>query len=341
MIGVGGTLLLTYLNHRGVRGAAAFQGVLTYCLIVMSLVFIGAGIGGGAVANLQPLVRESAAGAIAWTGILGVFAAAPMWFSGFNVIPQVMEERSANTSLRLVGRVMLLTIAAAALFYVLVILSASMAVPWRQLVGMELPAVTAFRMAFRSPVLANVVLVAALLGIVTTWNTAFIAASRVLYAFGRAHLISPAFGAVHPVFGSPARAVLFVGVVGAVAAGLGRNALIPIVNVGSTCLAFGYLLTCIGLIRLRRRHPDLPRPYRTPLGGLVAVVASGGAAYMLGMTLYQPLADARWSFPLEWVFILGWTVLGAAFWVAARGRRAEVSEAERARLMLGGIGESR
>jgi len=334
LIGVGGTLVLTYLNYRGVRGAAAFQDVSTYGLIILALVFILAGIAGGSTENLRPWFQESA-GKLAWSGVLGVFAAAPLWFSGFNVIPQLMEERAADSSLGLLGRVMLLAIGAAAVFYMLVILAASMAAPWRELVGMDLPAATVFRSSFRSPLLANIVLAAALLGIVTTWNTAFIAGSRVLFAFGRARLIGPAFGAVHPRFGSPFKSVLFVGALGSAAACLGRSALIPIVNVGSTCLAFAYLLTCVSLIRLRRRRPELPRPYRVPGGVWVAAAAIVGALYMLLTTLYQPLVDARGQLPLEWVVLGVWILLGLVFWISARKRRNEVSGAERARLMLG------
>ena len=54
-----------------------------------------------------------------------------------------------------------------------------------------------------SPFLGRVVLVAGILGLLTTWNAIFLAASRVVFALGRARLIPPVFGRVHARFESP------------------------------------------------------------------------------------------------------------------------------------------
>ena len=72
--------------------------------------------------NLVPLLQTEGPRS-AWAGILWVFVTSPLWFSGFQVIPQVMEERAPGTALRAVGQVVLLAIAMALVFYWLVILS--------------------------------------------------------------------------------------------------------------------------------------------------------------------------------------------------------------------------
>jgi amino acid transporter len=334
LLGLGGMVVLSWLNYRGARSAAIFQDLLTYGLIILSAAFISAGIVWGQAANLEPLFQRSEAGP-AWRGVLSVLVTAPFWYAGFNVIPQVMEERAPKTSLRLAGRMILLAIGIAALFYSLVILACSMTMPWERLLALELPAAGAFEAAFDSPALAKVVLLAALLGLVTTWNTVFISASRVLFALGRARVISAALARVHSDFGSPTTAVLFVGGVASGGVFLGRSAIIPIVNLAGTCLAFAFFLTCLGVIRMRRKRPELPRPYRVPGGSATATLATVGALLMVCFSLYQPYLNGQGIFPLEWMLLLVWAVLGALFWALAHKVRRMVNESERRKLILG------
>ena len=331
-LGLGGMALLTFLNYRGAKAATRFQDVLTYGVLGCSLIFITAGLVWGKASNLEPLFQQTSS---AGMGIAGVLATSPFWYGGFNVIPQAIEEMAPGTSVKMVGRMILLSLFSAGLFYCLIILSASMSMPWQEMLELELPAAGAFEAALNSPALANLVLLAAFFGIVTTWNAIFLAASRVLFALGRASIIPPTFASVHSKFRSPATAVLFVGAVGSAGVFLGRGAIIPIVNVGATCLILGYLITCWGVIKMRRDRPDEDRPFRVPGGIATASFAVLGCLYMLFMTLYGPYASAEGSFPLEWMIFLGWAVLGVIFWVGARRLRGSVSEAERRRQILG------
>lgn len=334
LLGLGGMGLLTYLSYRGTKEAASFQSALTWALIASSAVFIGAGLLRGEMVNLEPYFQRGRSGSI-WGGILAVFVTTPVWYGGFNVIPQVMEERSPGTALRSVGRVILFSIAAAGFFYCLIILASTLVRPWPALVKLELPAAGAFRAAFRSPWAANLVLVAALLGLVTTWNAVLVAASRVLFALGRARIISPVFGDIHPRFHTPHRALLFVFVVASGGVFLGRSVILPIVNMGATCFAFAYLLTALGVIRLRETRPGQERPCRVPGGKATAAVTVLVCLFMFLLSLYQPYESTQGVLPLEWILLLGWIVLGTLFWVLADGVRKQVGEAARRKLILG------
>ena len=331
-LGLGGMAFLTYLNYRGAKAATRFQDVLTYGVLGCSLIFVTAGLVWGKASNLEPLFQQT--GSVGM-GIASVLVTAPFWYGGFNVIPQAIEEMAPGTSVKLVGRMMLLALFSAGFFYCIVILSASMSLPWQEMLELELPAAGAFEAALNSPALANLVLLAAFLGIVTTWNAMFLAGSRVLFALGRATIIPPAFASVHSKFRSPATAVLFVGVIGSAGVFLGRGAIVPIVNVGATCLTLGYLITCWGVIKMRRDQPERERPFRVPGGIATASLAVLGCLYMLFMTLYGPYSSAEGSFPLEWMIFLAWGALGAIFWFGARRLRGSVSEAERRKQILG------
>jgi amino acid transporter len=210
-----------------------------------------------------------------------------------------------------------------------------MSTPWKDILGLDLPAAGAFEAAFNSPLMAKTVLVAAFCGILSTWNTVFITASRAYFALGRARIIPHKFGAVHTTQGSPYFAILFAGTLAFLSVFLGRNAIVPILNVGTSCVTFAFFLICLGLIKMRRQRPDAPRPYRTPGGKVTAAFGSVISLFVFGLSLYQPYANSNGKFPLEWGIILGWSVLGVAFWIGARKIRNQINEKERRQLILG------
>jgi amino acid transporter len=334
LLGLGGMIYLSRLNYRGLKSAALFQDIFTYGLLVVTLIFVSAGIFWGRASNLVPYFAKTGLGP-AVSGFLAVFLTTPFFYAGFNVIPQTMEEKAEGISNRKVVQMIIFSIAMAGLFYGLTALASSMATPWREIVGLELPAAGAFEAAFHSPLLAKVVLVAGLCGIVTTWNTVFISSSRVIFALGRARIIPPYFGRIHRVFKSPFHSIMFAGAVSAFGVFLGKSAILPIVNVAGSCYAFAYFFTSLSVIKLRRDRPQALRPYRVPGGKAVAVMGVVFSVAIFFLTVYEPYRNSRGAFPLEWIFILVWAALGFLFWTAARKIRLQVSEEERRRLILG------
>jgi APA family basic amino acid/polyamine antiporter len=334
LIGLGGMAFLTFLSYKGTKSAVVFQEILTYALLLISFVFISAGIIGGKASNLEPLFAKTGTGPVLG-GITAVFIMIPFMLSGFEVIPQTVEEKAPGTSLRRVAKVILLSIGAACVFYLLCILSASMAVPWKKMISLKLPAAGAFEAAFHSSFMAKAVLCAGPFGIITTWNTCFIVAVRIIFSLGRARIISPVFGRIHPVFRSPYSAVIFVGVAGSLGTLLGKSAIVPVANVAGATIALAYASTCFVLIKLRRIRPDEHRPYRVPGGVGTAVLGLLSALFMFFLALYHPFVSAKGRIPMEWAIILVWAVLGLIFWFLARKIRATVSERERYWLIQG------
>ncbi len=121
--------------------------------------------------------------------------------------------------------------------------------------------------------------------------------SRVFYSMSRDGLLPGWAGAIHPRFRTPWISSLVVGV--AVA---GFASLIPIgdlavlVNIG-TLLAF--VIVCAGVWILRRKRPDLRRPFKTPLVPLVPIL---GILTSLAAMLSLPAKT--------WWRLLIWLVIG-------------------------------
>jgi len=324
---------LTFLNCLGIKPAARLQNAVTYAKIALAIVVIGVGVGFGKAAHLEPLFRKGNTG-IVWTGVFGVFLTTLFFLSGFNTVAQLLEERAEGTSLRTVGRMIVLSIGATTLFYCSVILACAMTLPRASLLKLDLPAATGFAVAFRSPMLARAVLLVALLGNITVLNTIFLAGTRVLFALGRARIISSYFGKVDAVLGVPVFAVLFCGILGCVGAFLGRSAILPMINVTSSCFAFSYLLVCLGVIRVRRAKPELHAAYRVPGGQLTAAAAVLASLFLLFLSLYEPYVAGGRKFPLEWVVLLIWATLGTLFWIGGQKIRRALSEEQRRTAIL-------
>jgi len=334
MIGLTAMVFFTALNFRGVRWAARFQDVLTYAFLAISVLFIGAGFVYGDVANLTPLFVRSESGSII-PGIVAAFITAPFFLAGFDVIPQLMEEKSPGTSARSAARMIVVALIAAGVFYALVILSASMVTPWQSLMEFDkLPAAGAFAQAFDSQVFSRAILLAAFIGILTTWNAIFIGASRVFFALARAHMIPPALAKVHPRFDSPYTAILLVGGLGALGVVIGEGAISPMVNVATICFGIAFGLVSLSVVRLRRTRPDAERPYRVPGGQVTAVAAFLASMTFVYLAATEPY-EAGGGIPMEWILLVFGFGLGGVLWFVGRRARSQITEEERRRLILG------
>jgi amino acid transporter len=330
-VGIGGMALFIFINVRGVAFAAGVQAVLTFGLIGASAVFMIAGIGGGETANLKPVFGLTAP---YWVGFLTVLVTIPNWLAGFNIIPQLMEEKDPGAPLKTVAAVMIFSVALGTAFYCLVIISASMAVPWPTLLEVEMPVAAAFEAAFDSAVLTKVVLVAGLFGLLSTWNAVILASSRLLFAMGRAHIIPTAFGRPHPVYRTPSKALVFICIVGIVATLAGRSVLGPLINTSGTCFAFAFLISALGVLKLRREQPDRARPYRVPGGVATIGVAALCCLIILLLSIYLPWRYSD-GIPVEWIIIIAWLIVGGAFWRTGKKFRSRINEQQRRALIFG------
>jgi APA family basic amino acid/polyamine antiporter len=331
VLGILGMAVITGVNYWGIKPAARVQSILTYGMILLFVTVVFAGITWGKFAHLEPLLA-GATWKAAWSGMLGVFLTTPFWIAGFNTVAQVLEEKAQNTSLELVGRIVVMSIGAATLFYCLIILACSMTMPWQGLLHLNLPAATSFETAFHSPLLSRFVLIMGLLGSITVWNSVFIAATRVLFALGRAQIIAPRFAAIVPATGAPGVAVVFAGCVGCCGVLLGRSAILPMVNLASCCFAIPYFFVCYGVFKVRRRK--WISPYRAPCGNVTAIAGAVVSLFIMVFSLYQPYRNAGNRVPLEWWLFLWWSVVGGLLWISARAIRGQLHEEDRRKAIL-------
>src|SRR6202034_2424388 len=120
-----------------------------------------------------------------------------------NAISQTIGERSRNVTAKRAANMIIISLAAAWIFYSLVLVSMSLIMPRQELLSYPLPTAAAFQAAFQSAAIGNIVLFAGLLGLVWTWNALFFSATRILLVLAADGFVPPAFGMLHPRSGSP------------------------------------------------------------------------------------------------------------------------------------------
>jgi APA family basic amino acid/polyamine antiporter len=169
-------------------------------------------------------------------------------------------------------------------------------VPYNQ-INIDAPVSDAFRQV-GLPWAQLLVSVGAIAGITSVLLVMMLSQPRIFLAMARDGLLPTGFfGAVHERFRTPWKSTILTGVcVATMGAFLPLRFLAELVNIG-TLLAF--VIVCMAVIIMRRTHPEVPRPFRAPLGAVVPIL---GILCCLLLMFSLPVAN--------WLRLFGWLVIG-------------------------------
>jgi basic amino acid/polyamine antiporter, APA family len=276
----------------------------------------------GAVDSVSPL-----------SGFLSVLSTAPFFFAGFQLIPQLLEEKK-ETSKTSSASLMLMAIATAGLFYGGVVVAVAVVHPWTQSAQAALPTHFALVNGVGGAWIGALVLGTGVFGVLTTWNSGFVWAVRVVYALARAHLLPRALGRIGANRSSPAVATIVVGLLAALGGLCGRGLLTPLVNAGAIATCGAMLITCWCAWRLHGAPDPTGRARPVPGGRVTILAAMAGAGSITTYAIYEPFAT-QGRFPMEWMVLLGFFGLCAVWWVLGARARTAVTEEVRAAALLG------
>jgi len=308
LLGVVAAVFMTAINIIGIKTAAKLQLLVTTLVLAVGVLLIGgAGIAGSAE-NMQPLFDNGP------KGLLGVLVMVPFMFVGFDVIPQSAEE--VDIPFSEIGRTLMISIILAVFWYVLIIGAVSMGLSVSDRMASSLPTADATAALFGGSWAASLLVLAGIGGILTSWNAFLIGGSRALYALARAGQLPRSLGELHPRYNTPHNAVLLIGVLSVMAPLFGRPALVWLVDAGGLGIVIAYAFVAWSFLVLRKREPEMPRPYVVRHGRLI-----GTAALVLSLgiaALYFPGSPAALVWPYEWLIVIAWVVLGAVMLRIAR-----------------------
>lgn len=140
-----------------------------------------------------------------------------------------------------------------------------------------------------------------LFGLVASFHGIILAAGRSTFEFGRVKFAPVFLGKIHPKFKTPANALVVNTIIGVIALLTGKTAAIITISVfGALTL---YIISMIALMQLRRKEPQLERPFRVPLYPLFPLTA-------LILALVCFIALTMYNFQLAIIYIL---IMGICF----------------------------
>lgn len=309
LVGVISSILIAAVNYFGVKPAARFQGILTIVIAIIGLSLITGSLFNGEVSNVQPLFKDGV------NGIIAVAVMTPFMYVGFDVIPQAAEEM--NIPFKKIGQILILSVVMAVVWYVAIIGGVSLAMSSTQIETSEL--VTADAMAnvfFNSPIASKVLIIGGIAGILTSWNSFYVGGSRAIYSMAESGMIPSFLARLHPKYKTPCNAVILVGVISSLAPFLGRKMLVWLSDAGGLTIVVAYLIVSISFLVLRKKEPEMSRPYKVKHGKLVGTIAVIMCVVLAIM--YLPGSPAALVWPYEWGILIAWTVLGSVFFVWAK-----------------------
>jgi basic amino acid/polyamine antiporter, APA family len=310
-----GIAAATYILIVGIKESANFNSAIVILKVAIVLVFIG--IAGMyvlrhpalAVANWRPFIPPNAGkfGDFGWSGVARGAAVIFFAYIGFDAVSTAAQEAKnpqKDMPIGIIGSLVICTI-----LYILVSGLLTAVVPYTALNVADPVAIGIDATGVRWGSL--LVKAGAVAGLGSVMLVMLLGQSRVFYSMSRDGLLPRWAGAIHPRFRTPWISSLVVGIcVALFASMIPIGDLAVLVNIG-TLLAF--VIVCAGVWILRRKRPDLPRPFKTPLVPLVPIL---GILTSLAAMLSLPAKT--------WWRLLIWLVIGLLVYAFYGARHSKV-----------------
>jgi APA family basic amino acid/polyamine antiporter len=313
-------LLLTLLLIKGTQESALVNAVIVFIKVAIVLVFIAVGWQFINADNHTPyMIPEGVAGhegvfKHGWGGVLGGAAIVFFAFIGFDAVSTAAQEAknpARDMPIGILGSLVVCTI-----LYILFGHVLTGVAPYTDFTdptkGQEASvayAISAYMPGYEW--LASAVTVAILAGFSSVILVMLMGQSRIFYTMSNDGLIPKAFGELHPKYKTPYKAnwILFV-FVGLFAAFVPGHMAGDLTSFGTL---FAFVLVSLGVWIMRRKSPNMVRPFKTPLVPLVPIL---GAVICTGMIVAIDIRTLK--------FALVWMAIGLVVYFAYSRKKSKL-----------------
>ena len=299
----------------GTRESATVNALLVVVKIVALIVFVVVALPYFNPDNFDPFMPYGFPKSGPSGAEVGVMAAAAIIFFafyGFDAIATAAEETknpARDLSIGIVGSMVLCV-----LIYMAVAGAAIGALAYTRFADSPEPLALILR-ELDQPWAARYLAASAVIALPTVILAFFYGQSRIFFVMARDRLLPPGLARISGR-GSPVRITLFTAVIVGLLAGVIPLAKLAALANAGTLTAFVFVAIC--MLVMRRRAPDAPRTFRTPLPWLVGLVAILGCLYLF---YSLPTTTQLW--------FLGAHVIGFLIYFLYGARRSVASEPAR------------
>ena len=301
---------ITFLLVLGIKESATFNNVIVAIKLTVILTFIAIGFAFVNRHNWHPFIPPSIGpGEFGWGGVLRGAGVIFFAYIGFDAVSTAAQEAKNPQRDMPIG--MLASLGICTVLYIIVALVLTGVVNYQTL---NVPAPIAVAVdAFGEKLawLRTLVKIGAIAGLSSVILVLLLGQARIFYCISKDGLLPEVFSSVHPKLKTPWVAQILTGAAAMLVAGLFPIGLLgELVSIG-TLLAF--LIVCAGVLVLRRIHPEIHRPFRTPWIWLVSplgILCCGGL--MAGL-------------PRDtWARLIVWMVIGLVIYFAYGHRNSRL-----------------
>jgi APA family basic amino acid/polyamine antiporter len=281
--------IVTVILVIGVQESARFNNIIVAIKTSVILIFLLAGFSYIKTGNWSPFIPENTGefGRFGWSGIFRGAAIIFFAYIGFDAVSTAAQETKnpqRDLPIGILGSLVFCTLLYIAVGLVLtgIVPYTSLAVPDPIAVGIDATGLT-----WLSPIIK----LGAIAGLSSVILVMLLGQPRIFFTMANDGLLPQAFSKVHPKFKTPYVSTIITGAVAmALAALFPIGILSKLVSLG-TLLAFA--MVCLAVLILRRTHPEIERPFRTPWAPVVplaGILACLGSMYTVNIFAWELFA---------------------------------------------------
>jgi basic amino acid/polyamine antiporter, APA family len=289
--------VLTTLLVIGIRESANFNNLMVIVKVSVIILFIAIGFAFVKSGNWHPFIPKNTGewGHFGWSGILrgaGVIFFAYIGFDAVSTAAQEAKNPQKHMPIGILGSLSISTV-----LYILVAIVLTGIVSYTSLNVADPVAVGVNAMGDSMFWLRPIIKIAAIAGLSSVILVMLMGQPRIFFSMSKDGLLPPVFSKVHKRFKTPYISTIVTGVVAMIIAGVVPIGILgELVSIG-TLLAFA--IVCISIIILRKKRPELNRPFKTPWVPLIPILGA--------LTCFAQMA----SLPLDtWLRLMIWMAIG-------------------------------
>jgi amino acid transporter len=317
-IGLWVYLIIICLNILGVDVFASFQNIIAYTMLVALLIIGFEGITSSVPQDIPFSELFANHDSLNW-GILSLTMFAMWAFLGIEFMcPMIEETRQPEKN---VPRAMIITLLILLLIYGLVALAGFHKVPGPELVDSQIPHWLLVKSIFGENgrfIMAFIVITAA----ASSFSTGIASISRMLYGMSKNNQLPGIFGIIHPKFKTPWFGIIFqcgLAISVYIIFQNSQNVVILLMISSAALWLLVYIMAHIDLIILRKKYPELHRPYRSPLFPVFQIMGIIAMIYLIINN--SPSPEMTKGVYLNAGLFLGITTLYAVLWIKFRMKK--------------------